>query len=66
MNMITAAQRAAVADLPFDLTDAEIATQVNPDGTPRPFESKFPMQRARELAHAAMAAVTGPALARAA
>lgn len=64
--IITAAQRAAVADLPFDLSDEEIARQVNPDGTPRPYESRFPMQRARQLARAAMESIASPAAALAA
>ena len=57
--MITTAQRAAVAaaNLPFELSDADIARQFNTDGSARPFISKFPMLRARELAVAAMNAV---------
>lgn len=57
--MITAAQRAAVAalDLPFDLSDADIAKQFNADGSDRPFTSAFPLRRARQLAVAAMNAV---------
>lgn len=59
IKMITAAQRAAVAaaNLPFELSDAEIANQFNADGSSRPFVSKFPLVRARELAVAAMNAV---------
>jgi hypothetical protein len=68
IEMITAAQRAAVAaaDLPFELSDAETANQFNADGSARPFVSKFPLLRARELAVAAMNAVIAseqPALA---
>lgn len=55
--MITAAQRAVAAELPFDLSDAEIERQINPDGSPRPFISASPMVRARQLAQAAMATV---------
>lgn len=58
--MITAAQRTAVAalDLPFDLSDADIVKQFNADGSDRPFVSAFPMRRARQLALAAMNAVS--------
>ena len=61
--MITAAQLAAVAaaDLPFDLSDADIERQWNPDGSPKQFVSRFPMLRARELAVAAMNAVIADA-----
>jgi len=55
--MITAAQRTAAADLPFELSDAEIANQFNADGSSRSFVSKFPLRRARELAVTAMNSV---------
>lgn len=64
--IITTAQRTAAAQLPFELSDAEIARQFNADGTSRPFESKFPMLRARELARSAMEAIASPATALAA
>ena len=59
IKMITTAQRTAVAaaNLPFELSDAEIATQFNADGTTRSFTSKAPMLRVRQLAVAAMNAV---------
>lgn len=61
--MITAAQAAAVAaaNLPFDLSDADVARQWNPDGSPRPFVSRMPLARARELAREALDAVVAAA-----
>ena len=57
--MITQAQRAAVlaADLPFDLSDEEIANQWNADGSPKPLLAIAPMAQARHLARAAMNAM---------
>lgn len=58
---ITLAQRNAVTalDLPFDLTDDQIARQFTPEGHPIPLNersgAKDPRARARELAQEALA-----------
>lgn len=56
--VITAAQRAAVAalDLPFDLSDSDIARQFEADGTAIPLPPRNPILRVRSLSRAAMEA----------
>lgn len=56
MITITAAQRAAVeaCNLPFDLTDADIARQFNADGSDIKLADRNPRDRARSLARQAM------------
>ena len=53
---ITAAQRTAVAalDLPFDLSDADIARQFNADGSEIKREQRNPLATVRSLARQAM------------
>lgn len=53
---ITSAQRSAVAalDLPFALSDADIARQFYANGSQRPLDARKPMARVRALATAAM------------
>lgn len=53
---ITRAQRKAAAalDLPFVLSDADIARQFDADGNARPASTRNPMARAKSLATAAM------------
>lgn len=53
---ITSAQRATVAalDLPFDLSDSDIARQFAADGASIPRSQRSPMARVRDLARAAM------------
>lgn len=60
--MITQAQRAAVkaADLPFVLTDAEIAAQFAQDGSTIERRTADPMQRVRALSRQAIEAACLP------
>lgn len=58
--MITKAQRAAVEalDLPFELSDSDIARQFNEDGTAKIANDRDPMDRVRDLANKAAATQT--------
>lgn len=51
---ITAAQRNAASQLPFLLSEYEIAAQFNPDGTSVESDHGSPMKRVRNLARSAI------------